>query len=256
MPIAAHSGLRALVIAGTCLTALQYPLLAAVHGVGVGLFALCVVASLGDTFYWSGYHAYFAALGNHEHRGSEVGAREAIAALVGIVSPLVTGWALFTLGPAVAFGATALILLSAAPPLLWTPDIVVPRHVPHAIRGAIPGMQLFLADGWIAPAITALAPPALVGAAAGLLLGRHIDAGHGRSAVAYALSVLVLTTILRAAAPGHALLAITANALGASVVCLYIPTLMTAVYNVSYGLRWQYHCLSAEAAILGERARR
>jgi hypothetical protein len=93
-------------------------LLAAVHGVGVGLFALCVVTSLGDTFYWSSYHAYFAALGSHEHRGSEVGAREAIAALVGIVSPLVTGWALFTLGPAVAFGATALILLSAALPLL------------------------------------------------------------------------------------------------------------------------------------------
>jgi hypothetical protein len=38
-------------------------------------------------------------------------------------------------------------------------------------------------------------------------------------------------TILRAAAPGQALLAVTANALGAFVVCLYIPTLMTAVYN-------------------------
>jgi hypothetical protein len=36
---------------------------------------------------------------------------------------------------------------------------------------------------------------------------------------------------LRAFAPGHALLAIVANALGALVVCLYIPTLMTAVYN-------------------------
>jgi hypothetical protein len=220
--MAVHSGLRALLIAGTCLTALQYPLLAAVHGVGVGLLALCVVTSLGDTFYWSSYHAYFAALGSHEHRGSEVGAREAIAALVGIVSPLVTGWALFTLGPAVAFGATALILLSAALPLLWTPNIVVPRHVPHAIRGAIPGMQLFLADGWIAAGYHfvwqialflslrqsyvayggALALSALVGAAAGLLLGRHIDAGHGRSAVVYALGVLVLTTIMRAASAG------------------------------------------------------
>lgn len=32
-------------------------------------FALCVVASLGDTFYWSTYHAYFAALGNHDTAG-------------------------------------------------------------------------------------------------------------------------------------------------------------------------------------------
>ena len=53
VPIAVHSGLRALVIAGTCMTALQYPLLAAVHGVGLGLFALCLVTSVGDTFYWS-----------------------------------------------------------------------------------------------------------------------------------------------------------------------------------------------------------
>jgi len=167
------------------------------------------------------------------------------------VSPLVTGWALFTFGPTVAFGATASILLSAALPLLWTPDVIVRRRVPHVIRGAIPGMQLFLGDGWIAAGYHfvwqfalflslresyvayggALAFSALVGAVAGLLLGRHIDAGHGRSAVTYALGVLVLTTILRAAAPGHAALAVAANALGALVVCLYIPTLMTAVYN-------------------------
>ncbi len=64
-------------------------------------------------------------------------------------------------------------------------------------------------------------------------LSRRRHSGHAalRSAVVYALGVLVLTTIMRAAAPGHALLAITANALGALVVCLYIPTLMTAVYN-------------------------
>ncbi|HAN64285.1 MAG TPA: hypothetical protein DCQ79_10585, partial [Rhizobiales bacterium] len=74
VPIAVRSGMRALVIAGTCLTALQYPLLAEVHGLGPALFVLCLVAALGDTFYWSSYHAYYAALGNHEHRGSELGA--------------------------------------------------------------------------------------------------------------------------------------------------------------------------------------
>jgi hypothetical protein len=56
----------------------------------------------------------------------------------------------------------------------------------------------------------ALALAALVGAVAGLVLGRHVDAGHGRSAVSYAIGVLVLTTVLRAAAPGHAVLAVVA----------------------------------------------
>jgi DHA1 family inner membrane transport protein len=251
VPIAVHSGMKALVIAGTCLSALQYPLIAEVHGVGPALLVLCLVAALGDTFYWSSYHAYFAALGNHEHRGSELGAREAIAALAGIVSPLVTGWVLVAFGPRMAFGVTGVLLVSAALPLIWTPEMVVARHAPGAFKAAIPGMKLFLADGWITAGYyfvwqialflslgesytafgSALALAALVGAVAGLFLGRLIDAGHGRRAVWYASGALVFTTVLRAVAPGHVLLAVVANALGALVVCLYIPTLMTAVYN-------------------------
>jgi len=222
-----------------------------VRGLGPALLTLCLIAALGDTLYWSSYHAYYAALGNHEHRGSELGAREAIAALVGIVSPLVTGWALVAFGPRAAFGATGVVLLLAALPLLLTPDVRVVRHAPGAFRAAIPGMKLFLADGWIAAGYFfvwqialflslgqsyvafggALALAALVGAVSGLLLGRLIDAGHGQQAVSYAVGVLVFTTILRAAAPGHAPLAVIANALGALVVCLHIPTIMTAVYN-------------------------
>ena len=125
-------------------------------------------------------------------------------------------------------------MLLAALPLLWTPDVIVRRHVPGAYRAAIPGMKLFLADGWIGAGYHfvwqialflslgesfvayggALALAALVGAVAGLVLGRHIDAGHGRSTVSYAIGVLVLMTVLRAAAPGHAALAVIANALG------------------------------------------
>lgn len=251
VPLAVRFGMRPLVIAGTCLTAVQYPLLAAVQGVGPALFVLCAIAALGDTFYWSSYHAYFAALGNHEHRGSELGAREAIAAMAGIVSPLATGILLVAFGPLVAFGSAAVLQVSAALPLFFTPEVAVAHKVPGAFKAAIPGMVLFLADGWIAAGYGfvwqivlflslaesftafggALALAALVGAAAGLLLGRLIDAGHGRRAVWYGLGALAVTTILRAVSPGHALLAVIANALGALVVCLYIPTLMTAVYN-------------------------
>ena len=251
VPLAVRFGMRPLVIAGTCLTAVQYPLLAGVHGVGPALFVLCAIAALGDTFYWSSYHAYFAALGNHEHRGSELGAREAIAAMAGIVSPLATGILLVAFGPLVAFGSAAVLQVSAALPLFFTPEVAVAHKVPGAFKAAIPGMVLFLADGWIAAGYGfvwqivlflslaesftafggALALAALVGAAAGLLLGRLIDAGHGRRAVWYGLGALAVTTILRAVSPGHALLAVIANALGALVVCLYIPTLMTAVYN-------------------------
>jgi hypothetical protein len=90
-------------------------------------FVLCVVASLGDTFYWSTYHAYFAALGNHEIR---------------LKLFLADGW----IGAGYHFVWQIALFLSLG--------------------------ESFVAYGG------ALALAALVGAVAGLVLGRHIDAGH------------------------------------------------------------------------------
>jgi MFS transporter, DHA1 family, inner membrane transport protein len=248
-------GLKPLVIAGTVLSALQYPLLAEVHGVGWQLLALCAVASLGDSVYWTSYHAYFASLGDAEHRGHQLGAREAIAALVGIVGPLLAGWALATLGPRIAFDVTAGVIMVAALPFLGTPNVAVARTAPGAFRAAIPGVLMFAADGWIAASYVfvwqialflslgesftayggAMALAALVGAASGLLLGRQIDAGHGRGAVRLALGSLVVGISLRAVSYGSPLLAVAANAVGALVSALYVPTIMTAVYNQAKG---------------------
>jgi DHA1 family inner membrane transport protein len=244
-------GLRPLVIAGTVLSGLQYPLLAEVHGVGWQLLALCAVSSVGDTVYWTSYHAYFASLGDAEHRGHQIGAREAIAAVVGIVGPLVTGWALTTLGPRIAFDATAVVLLLAALPILGTPNVPVVKTAPGALRAALPGVLMFLADGWVSAGFYfvwqialflalgesftayggAMALAALAGAASGLVLGRLIDAGHGGRAVWLAAGSLVLVIGLRAASYGNPLWAVVANAAGALVPALYIPTVMTAVYN-------------------------
>lgn len=249
--LAARWGLRAMVVGGTVLAALPYLLLAEVHGVGAALVGLCVASAVGDTVYWSSYHAYFAALGDDEHRGQQIGVREAIAAVIGIVSPLGTGWLLVAFGPRTAFGATAIIAALAALPLLWTPDVPVARHVAGGFKAAWRGTLLFAADGWMAAGFVfawqialflslgesffayggALAIAALVGALGGLALGRHIDAGHGRKAVWYALGLMALIIALRALATGNAMVAVLANALGSLGGCLYIPTLMTAIYT-------------------------
>jgi DHA1 family inner membrane transport protein len=217
------------------------------------LAALIAVSAVGDTFYWTTYHAYFAALGDDEFRGHQIGVREAISAVAGIASPLLAGWLLVAFGPRVAFGATSAITALAALPILAAPQVAVARHVPGAIKAAIPGILLFMADGWIALGYWlvwpialfvslgesflayggALAFAALVGAIAGLTLGRHIDAGHGRQAVWYAFGSVALIVGLRAGATGNATLAVLANALGALGACLYIPTLMTAVYTLA-----------------------
>ena len=246
-------GLRALVIAGTLVTALVYPSLAEVRGVGASLVVLIVIAAIGGTLYWTTYHAVFARLGDDEHRGQQIGAREAIAAMVGIISPLMTGWLLVMFGPLTAFSTVSVITAASALPLLWTPDTAVQPDVPGVIRAAVPATLLFAADGWIAMGTAfvwqialfvslrenllhyggALAFAAMIGAAGSLTLGRHIDAGGGRHAVWYALTVIALLVVLRAAAAGNAALAVLATALGSLGYCLYIPTVMTPVYTMA-----------------------
>jgi hypothetical protein len=251
--IAVRWGLRAMVVAGTLLSALQYPLLSEVHGVGPVLFALIFVSAVGEMVYWTTYHAYFAALGDNEHRGHQIGAREAIAAVVGITSPLLTGWMLAFFGPRLAFGVTGLVMALAAVPVLRASRVEVRGRVPAGFRAGLPGTLLFMADGWTAVGFWivwqialfvslgesfvayggALALAALVGAVGGLTLGRRIDAGHGKAAVWYALGFFALIILLRAEAVGHAAVALIANALGALAVCLYVPTLMTPVYTLA-----------------------
>ena len=249
--LARRVGLKPLVIAGTVVGALQYPLLAQVGGVGPALFALCAVSSVGDTYYWTTYHAYFASLGDAEHRGHQIGAREAIAAVVGIIGPLATGWALTTLGPRVAFDVTAVVLVLAALPIVWTPNVKVAWTAPGAFKASIPGVLLFASDGWCAATFYflwqialfislgesfsafggAMALAALVGAVSGLALGRLIDLGHGSRVAWVALAALTVTIALRAISYGDAPLAVAANAFGALVACLYAPTMGTAIYN-------------------------
>lgn len=250
---AVRFGLQRMLIVGTVLMSLQYPIIAFVHGANLALYLMILVAAIGDTVYWSCYHAYMAALGDQEHRGHQVSMREAIAAMAGVVSPILTGWLLISFGPFAAFGTASAINLTAMVPLFWTPNIAVAKQVPGAFRAALPGVLFFAADGWIGSGIVfvwqialfvslngnflnfggAMAISALVGAVAGLFLGRHIDAGHGNRAVFFALGPLVAMVLLRAVSVGHPVFAVAANALAYAGSCLYVPTLMTAVYNIA-----------------------
>ena len=87
-PFATRFGLKATLILGCLVMALQYPLTAAVDGMGVWLVARCLASGIGEAFYWTSFHAYFASVGDSEHRGRQIGAREALAAGIGVVAPL------------------------------------------------------------------------------------------------------------------------------------------------------------------------
>lgn len=253
LPLARRWGLKPLLIFGALVFGCQYPLLAQVHGPGLWLAAVCLVAAVGDAFYWPTYHAYFAALGDAEHRGHQVGAREALAAAVGVAAPLLGAWALVTLGPTSAFSLVGLVQALSVLPLLDAPNVPVVEQAPGALRSAAMGMVLFVTDGWNAACFLlawqvvlflslgqslaayggAMAFAALAGAVGGLLLGRRIDLGHGRWAAVFANLALAVAALARVASVGSPWLAVGANALGTLVGALAVPATMTAVYNLA-----------------------
>jgi hypothetical protein len=252
LPLAIRHGLKPLLIAGTLAVAAIFPLLAQVRGVGAELWAVIAMTSIADILYWPSYHAYFAAVGDAEHRGRQVSFREAVNAGIGVVGPIAAGWSLATAGPTWTFWAIALIQAASVIPLIGAPNVTVARQAPGAFRYARLGVALFLADGWMGAAFYffwqvalflavgssyrayggAMALAALLGGAGSLLLGRHIDAGGGRRAV---------------------LLAVAANAPGILVAALYIPAVMAAVYNTAKAspCPFRFHMLSEGAWDIG-----
>jgi hypothetical protein len=104
--------------------------------VGGWLLLVCVVSAIGEVFYWPSYHAYFAAIGDVEHRGQQIGAREAVGSLVSIIAPLLGAWALVTLGPRTMFAAVGLVQAMAAIPLIGAPNVPVKARASGAFRAA------------------------------------------------------------------------------------------------------------------------
>ena len=253
LPLAKRFGLKAMVIFGTFMLALQYPLSAAISGLDWALFARNAVAAIGEAFYWTCFHAYFASLGDAEHRGHQIGAREALAQGIAIVAPLVGAWGLDSFGPEWMFPAVGIVQALAVLPLLGLPDVAVKREAPGAFRGAWAGALIFVVHGWFTAGFIvvwqvalfvalgssfsayggAMALAALAGAAGGLLLGKRLDGGHGAYAVLFVFAAMIAATVARAASLGSPEAAVAANALGVFSMCFYVPTLMTAVYNLS-----------------------
>jgi MFS family permease len=243
-------GLRPALIAGTVLMATQYPLLALVTGMGPALVLFCLVSALANVLYWPCYHTVFSAVGDVQRRGSQVGARQLLGAVAGICGPAAGGLALALFGPWAAFGAAAAIEAAAILPLLRVPAPSLPNGGPNDTRV---GFLLFATDAWVIngsalawymvmfPVLQSrfdafggvLALAAFAGAIAGLVVGHFIDKGHGRRAVLLNAILVFASMVVRAFCGSEPIAIVAAAVFTAVTGGLYIPTLMSAVYNVA-----------------------
>ena len=255
LPVARGIGLRQTLILGTIGEAAIFPLLPLIDGPGVMLGVAIVVSALGSVFYWTSYHAYFAALGDAEHRGHQVGLRDIVTALIGVIAPLLGGWALVSTGPSIAFAGVAAVQAASALPLIGAPDVPIAAEVHNGRRERWFAATLFAADGWfgaffhylwqIALFVSldqrfsafggAAAVAAILGGFGSLGLGRWIDLGHGRRSVNLAYAAVGGAAAFKAASLPSPALSVLANAIGVFAAALLIPALMTRAYNLAKG---------------------
>src|SRR5487761_283284 len=246
--VAPRIGLRQTLVIGTLLSALQYPAVGLVHGADVTLVLFCTIGALAGVFYWPCYHTFFAALGDREYRGSQVGVRQVLMGIAAVLGPAAGGIMLTNFGPWVAFGTAAAVPLFAVrePPLA--------RRSPRgAYAAAWNGVCLFAVDGWmLAGAVLAwdvtmfralqsrfdqfggvLALAALAGALGSVVLGRFIDLGHARRVIGFNTAMLCTGILLRTFCTLSPTTVIAVALFTTMLGGMYVPVLMTAVYNAS-----------------------
>jgi hypothetical protein len=249
---AARIGLRGSLILGTLLYACQILALANAGTSHAGLALYIAVSALGDVFYWTCYHAFFAALGDAENRGAQLGARGLFATLAGALGPGIGGVLLANFGAWTAFSAGAAIELVAIVPLLHISEpMITLQPWRQAFNAAREGAILFSTDGFITCASVftwdmasflafdqrfdvlgaVLSAAAIAGAIGGMVFGGFIDAGHTGRAVGLNAWVLAGLVILKASCVGSPVAMIAATVIGNALGGIYLPTLMTAVYN-------------------------
>jgi MFS family permease len=250
--VASTIGLRRTLILGTLLSALQFPAIAFVQDLGPAMMLFGVISSLSQVFYWTCYHVFFTSLGDPEHRGKQIGARQAISSVASVVGPAAGGILLTNFGPGIAFGTAFSIQIAAIYPLLQVEELKLTQPSPRgAFAAAKVGVLLFFADGWIQSGSTTawniivfkalaerfdsfggvLAVAALGGALGGVILGRYIDMGHARRTVLFNAVILALGLIIKSFSNANPV-AVIGITIGTTLFSgLYFPYWMTTVYN-------------------------
>jgi MFS family permease len=270
LAVVRRMGYRSAITLGAALSALQFlPLMRADEP--IWLVAWLLVVSIAESLYWPVYHSAAAVIGGGARRGRELGLRTAVGAVVGVVGPLLGGVLLSRFGAEVDFGIAAFFFLLSTLPILSLSRI--PAGPVPSLRESVQGIDrtgiaTFAADGWMASGLALTWPmvlfvalgshyevfgisnaiAGLVGAVTGILCGRAIDRGDRDRYVIVVCLALVVGFALRACASWSPTAATVANASGAAVAGLYVPLLMSVIYDRAKqtGAAYRFH-FAAEA---------
>jgi MFS transporter, DHA1 family, inner membrane transport protein len=253
VPLVKRFGLRLTLVGSIVMEACAYPILSQVTEMGPYLIAYLGLWAMSSSVYWTTYHSYVALLGDNEHRGAQVSIMEFLGTFMGIIAPIVTGLLLTVTTPLIAFGLIAIVMCCGAIPIYFGPsfkiaeEAVVPAETQRLARlllfsdglrsGAlhftwITALFITLGSSYVAYG-GAMAFAGLVGALAGLFIGKTIDLGNGLRAAKIGFSVLALAAVGRTLGYDVPWLAVLANAAAAIAWPIYNTGFMSRVYSLS-----------------------
>jgi DHA1 family inner membrane transport protein len=253
LPTVKAFGLQRTLVFGIVLEGLTYPLLSQATSMGPLLWSYLGLLAISSSFYWTTYHAYVALLGDNENRGAQVSAMEFIATFIGIVAPVMSGVLLTYFNPLVAFSVVGLAMACSAIPILLMPHLDIADEVEMPVHARRQAFWLMFTDGlrsgsfhftWlIAMFITlggsfvayggAMSFAGIVGAIAGLFLGKSIDLGKGKRAAQVGFSVLAAAITARMLGSSMVWSAIVANAVASVAWPIYITSFNSRVYQLA-----------------------
>lgn len=251
--LALRRGLRQVLLIGIAIRAAGYVLLGFVTRVDAVMLAYVLAMGLGSVLYWTAWHAFNAAIAHGEARGRQVSLQQAATAGVAIVAPLIGGAIHDHLPAGLGFALIAAIQLGAGWPLLAAGDVgIAPVVTPNRALTRY-AQLLYSAEGLHSGAVNVVwnlalfvslgerfgafgGAMALSGASAAgvsLLIGRRIDAGHGRAMVPMAYGAAALVVVLKTIAWHHPIAAVVATALGALVTPVAQVALLAPLYAMA-----------------------
>lgn len=250
-----YFGLKKMVIFGSFFYAGSFLILANVNGISIWLLIFLLYHALADTFYWLPYHAYYAANGDHEHRGKQISVREVMVLTLTAFSPLIGGIAGYNNNFMIAYMIGAASMFASVIPLLFTKDQQPGTIITH--RTALKSIDkrsiyILLGDsinwnfhGFLWPVVLLslvqnyvqfggiFVFQILFSAILFLFIGNTIDKGNSLTIVKIAISLNILLVLGRSFYVATIPDILVFESLVALTTCFYSPVFNTVWYNLA-----------------------
>jgi MFS family permease len=138
--VSSKLGLKHSMFASMPFLILFFLLLYALENYSIPLVLLALPLGISTSMFWVSYHSDFSRVSTKDHRGSEVGISQILAAIFSVIGPIVGGFILLNFGFSVLFILVSFLLLGSIMPLFMSHELHQPME--FSLKGFFRGQRL------------------------------------------------------------------------------------------------------------------